>query len=366
MRYSALGGGKRIRPCSSTRPARRSARRSRRARCARPAPSNSSTPTRLVHDDLPAMDDDDLRRGRPTCHRAFDEATAILVGRCAAGARIRAARAAAGIAQRRRRRARACVQTARRRRAAPPAWRADRRIDLAAVGQHADAGRDRAHARAQDRRADPAQRAARRACAAELRAQPIARALDEFGARDRPRVPDPGRHPRRRRRRRRARQARPAPIAPATSRPIHPSSASRPRAPAHARAASRALAALAPLGSRSAPLATFPTGWRARTVLSFAVVRVDFTRHGLRNAVPAALARSTRPPICARSRRRSSAQLCGRAARVPDPHRRHDAAATSPPASARSSSPSRCTMSSTRRTTAWSGTSVTRPIRTRC
>jgi farnesyl diphosphate synthase len=34
----------------------------------------------LVHDDLPAMDDDDMRRGRPTCHKAFDEATAILVG----------------------------------------------------------------------------------------------------------------------------------------------------------------------------------------------------------------------------------------------------------------------------------------------
>src|SRR4030088_2317059 len=34
----------------------------------------------LVHDDLPAMDDDDLRRGRPTCHCAYDEATAILVG----------------------------------------------------------------------------------------------------------------------------------------------------------------------------------------------------------------------------------------------------------------------------------------------
>jgi geranylgeranyl diphosphate synthase, type II len=34
----------------------------------------------LVHDDLPAMDNDDLRRGRPTCHKAFDEATAILVG----------------------------------------------------------------------------------------------------------------------------------------------------------------------------------------------------------------------------------------------------------------------------------------------
>jgi len=36
----------------------------------------------LVHDDLPAMDDDDMRRGRPTVHRAFDEATAILAGDC--------------------------------------------------------------------------------------------------------------------------------------------------------------------------------------------------------------------------------------------------------------------------------------------
>ena len=34
----------------------------------------------LVHDDLPAMDDDDLRRGRPTCHKQFGEAVAILVG----------------------------------------------------------------------------------------------------------------------------------------------------------------------------------------------------------------------------------------------------------------------------------------------
>jgi geranylgeranyl pyrophosphate synthase len=40
----------------------------------------------LIHDDLPAMDDDDLRRGRPTCHKAFDEATAILAGRCVASA----------------------------------------------------------------------------------------------------------------------------------------------------------------------------------------------------------------------------------------------------------------------------------------
>ncbi len=34
----------------------------------------------LIHDDLPAMDDDDLRRGRPTCHRKFDEASVILAG----------------------------------------------------------------------------------------------------------------------------------------------------------------------------------------------------------------------------------------------------------------------------------------------
>ncbi|MCV6038504.1 polyprenyl synthetase family protein, partial [Escherichia coli] len=34
----------------------------------------------LIHDDLPAMDDDDLRRGQPTCHIKFDEATAILTG----------------------------------------------------------------------------------------------------------------------------------------------------------------------------------------------------------------------------------------------------------------------------------------------
>ncbi len=43
----------------------------------------------LIHDDLPAMDDDDLRRGRPSCHAAFDEATAILAGDALAGASLR-------------------------------------------------------------------------------------------------------------------------------------------------------------------------------------------------------------------------------------------------------------------------------------
>lgn len=79
MRYSVLGGGKRMRPlltyaCGEvlqTRPARLDA---------------AATAVELihafslVHDDLPAMDDDDLRRGRATTHKAFDEATAILAG----------------------------------------------------------------------------------------------------------------------------------------------------------------------------------------------------------------------------------------------------------------------------------------------
>jgi geranylgeranyl pyrophosphate synthase len=79
MRYSALGGGKRLRPilvyCTGT---------------ALGAPAEALDAAAvavellhvysLVHDDLPAMDDDDLRRGRPTCHKAFDEGTAVLVG----------------------------------------------------------------------------------------------------------------------------------------------------------------------------------------------------------------------------------------------------------------------------------------------
>src|SRR6202050_1259769 len=79
MRYSALGGGKRLRPLlvyvtgeSLGAPLEQL-----------DAPAAAVELIHvysLVHDDLPAMDDDDLRRGRPTCHRAYDEATAILVG----------------------------------------------------------------------------------------------------------------------------------------------------------------------------------------------------------------------------------------------------------------------------------------------
>ncbi len=84
MRYSLLAGGKRLRPALFLSAARA---------C---SPDQAEALTRslmpfaaglemihtysLIHDDLPAMDDDDLRRGRPTCHKAFGEATAILAG----------------------------------------------------------------------------------------------------------------------------------------------------------------------------------------------------------------------------------------------------------------------------------------------
>lgn len=79
IRYAALGAGKRIRPVLVYTT----------GEVLGVWPSELDGPAcavecihaySLVHDDLPAMDDDDLRRGRPTCHRAFDEATAILAG----------------------------------------------------------------------------------------------------------------------------------------------------------------------------------------------------------------------------------------------------------------------------------------------
>ncbi len=79
MRYSVLNGGKRIRPTLVYATGRALALRPRQLdapACAVELIHSYS----LVHDDLPAMDDDDLRRGQPTCHKAFDEATAILAG----------------------------------------------------------------------------------------------------------------------------------------------------------------------------------------------------------------------------------------------------------------------------------------------
>jgi geranylgeranyl pyrophosphate synthase len=79
MRYSVLGGGKRVRPAllfATARTLGLSEAEVEAAACAIEIVHVYS----LVHDDLPAMDDDDLRRGRPTCHKAYDEATAVLVG----------------------------------------------------------------------------------------------------------------------------------------------------------------------------------------------------------------------------------------------------------------------------------------------
>ena len=79
MRYAVLGGGKRLRPLLIYAA----------GETLGVPPERLDGPAAavefihaysLIHDDLPAMDDDDLRRGRPTCHKAFDEATAILAG----------------------------------------------------------------------------------------------------------------------------------------------------------------------------------------------------------------------------------------------------------------------------------------------
>jgi len=79
MRYASLSGGKRIRPFVVMQSAGLfsvSEKSALRAACAVEMVHCYS----LVHDDLPAMDDDDVRRGRPSVHRQFDEATAILAG----------------------------------------------------------------------------------------------------------------------------------------------------------------------------------------------------------------------------------------------------------------------------------------------
>ena len=79
MRYSLMAGGKRIRPvlCLAASEAVGGTQKDAlRAACALEMVHTYS----LIHDDLPAMDNDDLRRGKPTCHVAFGEATAILAG----------------------------------------------------------------------------------------------------------------------------------------------------------------------------------------------------------------------------------------------------------------------------------------------
>ena len=84
MRYSLLAGGKRLRPVLCLAVARACApdRAEELSRALLPFAAGLEMihTYSLIHDDLPAMDDDDLRRGKPTCHKAYDEATAILAG----------------------------------------------------------------------------------------------------------------------------------------------------------------------------------------------------------------------------------------------------------------------------------------------
>ena len=79
MRYSALAPGKRLRPFLVLASAQLFSV-SRRSALQAAAAVELVHAYSLVHDDLPAMDNSDLRRGRPTCHKQFDEATAILAG----------------------------------------------------------------------------------------------------------------------------------------------------------------------------------------------------------------------------------------------------------------------------------------------
>lgn len=79
MRYAVLAPGKRVRPILVYATAKTLGLELKRVDGAAAAVEIIHAYS-LIHDDLPAMDDDDLRRGRPTCHRQFDEATAILAG----------------------------------------------------------------------------------------------------------------------------------------------------------------------------------------------------------------------------------------------------------------------------------------------
>ena len=79
MRYAALGGGKRLRPFLMVETARMLGHTDKGVHIAAAALECLHVYS-LVHDDLPCMDDDDLRRGKPTVHRAYDEALAVLAG----------------------------------------------------------------------------------------------------------------------------------------------------------------------------------------------------------------------------------------------------------------------------------------------
>ena len=125
----------------------------------------------LVHDDLPAMDNDDLRRGKPTCHKAFDEATAILAGDAlqTLAFELLAHDPALAIDSTQR-----LAMLAHLAQAAGSAGMAGgQAIDLDAVGQAVGTRRTGRHARTQDRCPDPRVGGARRPERAGHRCGPV-------------------------------------------------------------------------------------------------------------------------------------------------------------------------------------------------
>ena len=145
MRYSLFAGGKRLRPalCIAAGEACGAAEGELMpVACALEMIHTYS----LVHDDLPAMDDDDLRRGRPTCHKAFGEATAILAGDAllTLAFRVLAAEGVDAASATRRLRVIAEVSAAA---GTPSGMVAGQQLDLAAEGRQVDAeALDRLHA----------------------------------------------------------------------------------------------------------------------------------------------------------------------------------------------------------------------------
>ena len=176
MRYAVLGGGKRVRPLLAFAAGELAGADPERVAIAGAAVELIHAYS-LVHDDLPCMDDDVLRRGKPTCHVEYDEATALLVGdalqslafqllgeyRLADDMKtqlemvklLAAASGSRGMA-------------------------GGQAIDLESVGQDADRARTRVHAHPQDRRADPRCGAARRALRQRARTRGSSGQLDLF------------------------------------------------------------------------------------------------------------------------------------------------------------------------------------------
>ena len=186
MRYSLLAPGKRIRPLLALAAAETVGAASTTTCCSPARAVELVHCYSLIHDDLPAMDDDDFRRGRPSNHKAFGEATAILAGDALltlafewiaeAGER---AGAAAAISWRRRARSR----TARAR----SAWCAARRAISASRRPPTLAALETLHAR-EDRRAVPRRAGGRRLRGRRARPTSWPR-LARFGDRLRRRVP---------------------------------------------------------------------------------------------------------------------------------------------------------------------------------